>query len=50
MVELRSLMRDERILDGQFVEAEFVGELAKLCGVGLEAIDPDESIGVFEVV
>ena len=42
-VHLRSLVGVHRVLDGQFVQAEQLGDDGHLVGVGLVQADPDEA-------
>ena len=50
VVELGSLMRAERVLDGQLVEAELVGELVELLLRRTAQVDPHHGVGFGEVV
>ena len=48
VLELRPLVGDQRILDGQVVQPELLLDLAEQRGVGLVQADPDEAVGVLD--
>ena len=50
MVELRSLVLAERVLDRQLVEPELVGELVQLLLGRAAEVDPDDGVGSLEVL
>ena len=50
VVELGPLVGLERVLDGQLVQAELVGQLVELVARRAAQVDPDHRVGPFEVV
>ena len=49
-VELRALVRAERVLDGELVQAELVGELVELLLRRTAQVHPHHRVGVLEVL
>ena len=49
LLDLRALVSFARILDRQFVQAEFVRDLVELGLSGLEQRDPDEAVGAMHI-
>ena len=50
MVDLRSLMRPERVLDREFVQAQLVGQRVHVFRGGRAEVDPDDGVRLLEVV
>ena len=50
MIELRALVRAERVLDRELVQAELGGELVELLLRRAAEVDPHHRVGLLEVV
>ena len=50
VVELRALVRAERVLDRELVQAELVRQLVQLVRGGVAEVDPDDGVRTGEVV
>ena len=50
MVDLRSLVQLERVLDGQLVQSELVGQAVEVVAVGVHDVDPHERVVERELV